>query len=749
MEKYIQLLFFICLPFIGITQTYPDHFGKGQYNGLSVSSSHEMANNLALNKPTSQSSNYAGNFLSNKVNDGNINTFNATTYEANAWWEVDLGAVAIIRNIEIYNRINCCPERLDNSYIFVSDVPFTTANFDTTRRQATVDSYHIETAGDTINLAINRTGRYLRIQLAGTNYLNISEFRVLGALAQNSALSTLNGAAMMPDMAAASRFLSQATLGYNYEEIEYVNQIGIDAWLEEQFNMPPKSFLEQHLKMTNDVNTVVQHPYDLDYRHYLSFTFYQTLLERPDDALRFKVANALSQILVMSAKEFGIFFNRTYGAADYYDILYLNAFGNYQDILHDISYHVSMGAYLSSYQNRKADFGLGTQPDENYAREIMQLFSIGLNELNNDGTEKLDADGNPIPTYDNEDIRNLARVFTGLGGSATGFPNYPSLPVNFDLSFKHSNYTIPMTMYEDYHDTNEKTLVDGTILPAGRSGYEDINDAIDALFNHPNVGPFISIRLIQQLVKSNPSPAYVNRVANAFNNNGSGIRGDLGAVVEAILMDPEARDCTLLDDPKAGKLIQPLERYTNLLLAFGVNTPSGRFWFRDDQVFDFKTKQSFMRPPSVFNYYSPFYAEGDYVAANDMVSPEFQILNATSGIYYMNIIEDALKVRPFDNHTINDPNFNDGFLTTQYNPDDDPVIELGDEINIVNTQGLSALLDRLDILLCRGHLSSGTRTIIENTITQYQNNVPGYSTEDAVKDAIYFIMVSPDYTIRI
>lgn len=554
--------------------------------------------------------------------------------------------------------------------------------------------------------------------------------------ANNSAFNSVNGTGLTPDLIGAARFLAQATMGYNYEEVEHVNQVGIDAWLDEQFGLPASSYADTY-RMVYDSALVITPTNDDQKNEYLSYTFYEMLVRQPD-FLRHKIAFALSQILVIAPTNSDLG-GRGFGNSDYYDILYQGAFGNYRDMLYDVTVHPCMGVYLSTFQNRKADFALGTYPDENYAREIMQLFTIGLLELNNDGTEKLDANGNLIPTYDIEDVQELSKVFTGFGSGATTNGTTP----NFFKGKGITDFTVPMTMYNGYHDSGQKMMIDGSILPANQTGLQDVNDAIDVLFNHPNIAPFISIRLIQQLVKSNPSPTYVNRVANTFNNNGQGVRGDLKAVVKAILTDPEARNCSLIDTPQAGKLLQPIERLTNLFLAFDISTPSGKIWFRDEFDIGETLEQSFLAAPSVFNFFSPFYAEKEFVQPSDMVSPEFQILNATSGIHYLNTIENATKVRPFKNRTL----ISDSGLGLAYNSQDNPVLDLSDELDILNTQGLSALLDRLNLLLCRGQLSAESKSVIQNTITQYQTTISSYTPERTVQDALYFIMVSPNYMI--
>lgn len=548
----------------------------------------------------------------------------------------------------------------------------------------------------------------------------------------NAALYSIDGTGIKPDLTGAARFLAQATMGYNYEQIEYVSQIGIDAWLEEQFDMPSASYATAYNMVYDSITALVS---DQNTKNeYLSFVFYDMLIKEPD-VLRHKVAFALSQILVTSTVPMSNSY-RGKGAADYYDILYEGAFGNYRDMLLDVTLHPFMGIYLSYFQNRKADFGLGTLPDENYAREIMQLFTIGLLELNNDGTLKLDANGNTIPTYDIKDVQELSKVFTGFASGATRY----NTSLDFDTFHGATDLEVNMTMYEDEHDKNPKKMIDGTVLPPGQAGLEDINDAIDVLFNHPNIAPFISIRLIQQLVKSNPSPEYINRVASVFNNNGQGVRGDLEAVVRAILTDPEAINCNIINTPQNGKLIQPVERLTNLLIAFDVSTPSNKYWLNEKYHLRNLVAQSFMRSPSVFNFFTPFYAEGRHVRPNDLVSPEFQILDAITSIHYINLIEDAIKIHPFYNYTAT----ND--FGAFANPQDMPVLDFTDEIDILNAQGMPALLDRLDILLCRGQLSNQAKAVIEDTISQFES-LDSYTPEKAVKDAIFLIMVSPNYMI--
>jgi len=548
--------------------------------------------------------------------------------------------------------------------------------------------------------------------------------------------NAIAGSGLFPDDKGASRFLAQATMGANYETIEDVVNIGIDAWLENQFSVTPNSFESEFNRIYNEALPIVNNNVR-DKNEYLTFTFYETLIKHPD-VLRQKVSFALSQIFVISPTN-SLLNSRAFHNSNYYDILHLGAFGNFRDIIYDVTLHPCMGIYLGHLQNQKADIVQGTLPDENFAREIMQLFSIGLYELNLDGSFKRDSNGELISTYDINDIQELARVLTGLSGSARLDGNPPL----FHDDIGGIDLSVPMSMYYDFHDKSEKVLIDNSVIPANQQGLTDIDRAVDNLFNHPNVGPFIGTRLIQHLVKSNPSPQYIYRVSSVFNDDGTGIRGNMQAVVKAILTDPEARDCSWINDATSGKLIQPIQRLTNLFLAFDISSPSNKFWFNDEaDIFD-EVQQAFLASPTVFNFFSPFYSEKEFVEANDLVSPEFQILNSTTGIYYLNQIENSLKIRPFRNRTL----VSNNGLGLQNNPDDLPVLDFSDEIAIYQSGGLQALIDRLDLIICRGQLNPDVKNIIIGTLAQNIQNDSTYGMNNIIHDALYFIMITPNYTI--
>jgi len=438
----------------------------------------------------------------------------------------------------------------------------------------------------------------------------------------------------------AIRFLEQATFGtrgdspsdrdWIPEDVEEVRALGYPAWLDAQFRIPQK-------KTENLVKALRGARRDIWGEAFVEAWWEAAMTGK--DRLRQRVAFALSEILVISARAETIN-NTPEGMANYYDLLGRHAFGNYRDLLLDVARHPCMGVYLSHLKNRKADTELNTYPDENFAREIMQLFTIGLWELNPDGTKRLGGDGMPIPAYDNTDIQNFARVFTGMSfGGRRGT----------EFWWPPENFTSPMRMWDEFHDTGAKELLNGEILPArspsidpdtGAAGTADLEAAIDNLFRHPNVGPFLGRQLIQRLVTSNPTPEYVGRVAAAFNNNGGGIRGDLRTVIRAILLDPEARSPLMLEDAAHGKLREPLLRGLGFARALDSRSASGRYSVR----WEYDTfLQEALHSPSVFNFFLPTYTPRGEIRDNALVAPEFQILNANTSFTVPNWLNGGLE----------------------------------------------------------------------------------------------------------
>lgn len=574
--------------------------------------------------------------------------------------------------------------------------------------------------------------------------------------APTNADETINGNGLDIDEYAASRFLGYASLGADYETIIQV-RMGISDWLDAQFQTPPAvSFTDktweiwEHFKPLYvakwGYNTVANAgDAVIPYWYYFKMAWWHNIMTS-DDHLRQRIAQAYSQIFVISEKS-NLQLNGP-GMASYYDMLYQNAFGNFRDLLYDVSLHPCMGMYLSHINNPKSDAANNIHPDENYAREIMQLFSIGLFELNQDGTRKLDQQGNPIPTYSNDDIKEYAKIFTGLApaGYYWSWEDYTTYPTEWANEYNSNPATLnmwdAMIPFDNWHEPGAKYLLNGQTVPAGQTTLEDINDAIDNLFNHPNVGPFIGKLLIQRLVKSNPSPAYVSRVAAKFNDNGSGTRGNMEAVIRAILTDAEALDCSWMNDPDSGKLREPLLRYTQAMRAFNASNQSGKMWNWGYQ-FDEAVSQGILASPSVFNFYLPEYQPNGGIADNDLFAPEYQIHTSATAVNFINLVYEwfidgyVMEVSTVASSTVmNAP----GYEISDFKAVDFVTLDLTDETALANNP--AALVDRLDLILTGGLFSNTTKTNIINTLNQIPNH------DDRVKAALYLGFISPEYSVQ-
>jgi uncharacterized protein (DUF1800 family) len=425
----------------------------------------------------------------------------------------------------------------------------------------------------------------------------------------------------------AARFLTQATFGPTQAEINALATKGYHGWINEQMALPASSHRAETMADFAAINAgglgaANGGPNTRPGGTHRQAAWWKIVVTGPDQ-LRQRMAFALSQILVASDAN-GTINQWQEGAANYYDIFVDGAFGNFRDILERVTLSPIMGIYLSSLRSAKA--ANNTTPDENYAREIMQLFTIGLHELNPDGTLRLDPNGQPIPTYNQETIVQTAKVFTGWA--------YANVNANATASsnlFRGSpaNYTSPMMLWPAFHDDTSKTIVGGKVLPPAQGGIKDLKDTLDALFEHPNTGSFISRQLIQRLVTSNPSPGYIYRVAQVFANNGAGVRGDLGAVTRAILTDYEARSSAVASTATFGKLKEPLLRATAIFRAFNAASNLGRYNIANPQT---GLAQAALRAPTVFNFYEPDFVLPGAIAAAGLYAPEYQILTDTTAL---------------------------------------------------------------------------------------------------------------------
>ena len=505
--------------------------------------------------------------------------------------------------------------------------------------------------------------------------------------------------------AEAFQFLNQASFGATETDASRLIAMGYEAWVDEQL-LQPASLQLPHVQSV----LPPQFPFQLQpdrvdiwFRNALS----------ANDQLRQRVAFALSEIMVVS--QLGALSDTPYGLADYYDVLTENAFGNYRDLIEDVTLHPSMGVYLSMLGNERPNPALNIRPDENFARELMQLFSIGLVELNNDGSTRLDGLNQPIPTYNQAIIEGFAHVYTGW--TYAGAPSFPQARQN------NANQVIPMQLYPNFHDTGAKAVLNGVVIPAGQTGDQDLADALDNIFSHPNVGPFIAIRLIQRLVTSNPSPAYVDRVASVFNNNGSGIRGDLGAVVKAILLDAEARpDLPMEID---GKLKEPLLRVTQLWRAYNAMSISGRYPLEAAYIL---FGQGPLQASHVFNFFSPFFAPPGEIRNASLVAPELQIATEYLSTQFTNFMF-------FQCFGLNQTN-------TQLN-DDDIYIDFSEEMAVA--ADVDALIDMVADKLLAGNISDPLRQEIAGMLALIPPGEPALRAAET----IYFVVTSPEFAYQL
>jgi len=513
----------------------------------------------------------------------------------------------------------------------------------------------------------------------------------------------------------ASRFASRTTFGQPYAKLVELAEQGEQPWLEAQLILPATL----HQPLVDDLVARREagefDAYEEDVELLISFRRYawwHTAMTAPDQ-LRQRVAYALSQIFVVS-DNVDVLIIYPQALSNYQDLLLTHAFGNFRDLLRAVALHPAMGIYLSHVNNRRSDPVANTFPDENFAREVMQLFSIGLYELNPDGSRKLDADSNPIATYGNAEIREFAKIFTGLSyGGPLSFFGKP-LP----------DFNNPMQMFEAFHEPGPKALLNGTVVPAGQSGIEDIDAAIDNLFEHPNVGPFIASRLIQRLVTANPSPAYIERVSQVFDGQVSGVRGDMTAVIRAILLDPEALQAVNAGST-AGKLREPILRYLAMMRQLNAQSSDG-FFFNGGFFLQQLIGQHPLSSPSVFNFYLPDHTPAGEIAGAGLVSPEFQITTTTTVVGVTNLADFVVS---------------GGFVMDAQEPFGQVSLDLAEFEALAADP--DALLDRLDLLFSYGTLDPAVRAAIRSVIVDV-DDLP-FRTQTA----IYLVLIAPDTAVEI
>jgi uncharacterized protein (DUF1800 family) len=511
-----------------------------------------------------------------------------------------------------------------------------------------------------------------------------------------------------PTTTEASRFLAQASMGANRADIARVQAIGYSAWIDEQAAMPASQTRWDALVAAGFADASFKNS-----EGGFDASAWRKLLSSPD-TLRQRVALALSEIMVTSIDSLTGGGWKAFAAANYLDLLEANAFGNYRTLMQQVSTNTAMGMYLTFRASHKANPVTGSLPDENYARELMQLFTIGLVQLNLDGTPQLSA-GAPIPTYTLADITGLARVFTGWdfdlqgqsGAVGTATPDFMRRP---------------MIEYPANHELGAATFL-GTTIPANTDGVQALKLALDAIFAHGNVAPFVSRQLIQRIVTSNPSPAYVARVATVFNNDGSGVKGNLTAVLKAILLDDEARSGAVAAGVSAGKLREPMLRFTGWARAWNASSPSNAWAIGDTSSASTRLGQSPLRSPSVFNFFRPGYVPpNSAIATAGLVAPEFQINNESTVVGAVNYLQRAVSGAGV------------GDVAVDYTS----LLALGDDA--------VALVAEINLVLAANQLSATTATTISTAVA----TIAGGTDPNRLKRiyaALTLTMAAPEFTV--
>ena len=545
-------------------------------------------------------------------------------------------------------------------------------------------------------------------------------------------------------IAETARFLTQATFGPTEGELTALNGNAYATWIDQQIALPPSYHRAavvaraDQWRARGDTSGGWQGP--------RNETWWQRSLAAPDQ-LRQRMAFALSQIFVIS--QFGALDSDHEGVTIYYDMLLENAFGNYRDLLEDVTLSPMMGTYLSMMRNRKPDPLTGHEPDENYAREVMQLFSVGLSRTHLDGTLMLDAEGLPIPTYTQDETVGLAHIFTGWG------PHYndadpPRWSNNTVASrndwFRYGYDSLrAMTYYPDFHDTNQRVILGGHVISASTDGVDRMRQALDALFQHPNTGPFMAKQLILKFVTSNPSPGYVARVASVFNSNGSGVRGDLGATTKAVLLDYEARALALRQSYSYGKPSEPMLRTARALRVLPANLPKPADPNYYINLQWDMPEQAPLLSPSVFNFFQPGYSNPGPIARAGLLSPEFQIFAETNALRQANFNLSMISWGIWSPEAM--PSGTENY---RYTINYDPLVVILNTPGLTTLQAQAKLIDYLDERFLFGQMSPQLRANITNTFAA----LPGWFDFSSQRQAsraqvaLYLVLNSPEFFVQ-
>ncbi len=653
---------------------------------------------------------------------------------------VDNPAVSITQNISVLNPIPILNSA--SPMTFNVGPPSTTV---TVTGQSFISGAQVLMNGAPVATTFN-SGTQLTATLAPTEPGNL-DLQVLnpspGPATSADLIALVDGTPPVPLVTPqdASRFLEQATFGATDDSIHHLSMIGFQPWLTEQFSLPlvpQEPGVETAVMLNNPpcaagdakCNAALFEQNSAD-EGLVQGSFWQQALAG-NDQLRQRVVYTLTEMFVISSEADFNVQSMPRGEANYYDLLGADAFGNFRTLLQDVTLNPMMGQMLSMLGNDKGN--ANTDPDENYAREIMQLFTIGLYQLNDDGSQKLDSTGQPIPTYSNTDVEGLAAVFTGFSWNIPGN--------NTDTAWSNCcAYTgpgfgeelLPMQSFASHHSTVQKQFLGVTIPAGGADPDGDLKIALDTLFNHPNLPPFFCKQMIQHLVTSNPSPTYIGNCSAVFKDNGLGVRGDLKAVITEILLDPEARSSsTDFTNPKYGKVREALLRYTEWARAFSAQSRTGSYGIGSTEDPIWGLGQMSLRSPTVFDWFAPGYVPpGTSIEAAGLVGPEMQMTNVSTVVGYLNFMQDSIG-----------SDASQGFdIFASYET------ETGLAANP------TALLDRINLLLMAGEMDSTLYGQILGAITAIQiptgdQNAINAALANRARTAIYLTMASPAFNAQ-
>lgn len=651
---------------------------------------------------------------------------------------VDDPTVSISQNISVYNPIpilnSAAPMAFD---VGPSTVVLTGSNF--------INGAQVLMNGAPVPTTFNSGGQ-LTATVSPTDPGDL-DLQVLnpspGPATSTDLIAQVNGTPPVPLVSPedASRFLAQATFGATDGDIHHLSKIGYTAWMNEQFNIPAtlhEPVVEQSLVLNNPLCAVgdvkcnaalfVQNDGD---DAYLEGSFWQQAIAGSDQ-LRQRVKYALTEQMVVSSQDFALA-EMPRGMANYYDVLGADAFGNFRQLLEDVTLNPMMGQYLSVMGNDKGD--ATRDPDENYAREVMQLFTIGLYQLNPDGTQKLDQTGQPIPTYSNLDVMGLAKVFTGFSWNIPGDQSntaWSNCCAYVGTGFGED--ILPMQSFPNHHSTEEKDFLGVTIpTQSNPDPVGDLKIALDTLFDHPNLPPFVCKQLIQHLVTSNPSPAYVGRVSAVFQDNGAGVRGDMKAVLTAILLDDEARNSAAASsNPQYGKVREALIRYVEWARAFTAQSRNGSYNLGSTEDPIYGLGEMSLRSPSVFNWFAPGYVPpGTSIAKAGLLAPEMGMTDVSTVVGYLNYMQSAIGAG-----ATTGPDVFSNYAT---------------EIGLAGTP--DQLLDRINLLLMAGEMDGTLRGQILSAVNSIaiptgDQNAINAALANRVKTAIFLTMASPSFSAQ-